>query len=157
MAVTQFPQETISWPPFFSASWVGRTPADRYPRLVNCFGPSEPDDFAAVQAAVLGLESLLYTREPPRLSRVWVEVEDQSLVVIVRGYDGHDHGVMRTGPLSESLVNVLRWRPEVLLVWVDVPLREPTVELASVGLKHIWTGVAPVRELQAEARPDGTR
>ena len=151
MAVERFSQEVTSWPSFFSASWLGRTPADKYPRLVNCFGPAEPDDFASVQAAVLGLESLLYHRDPPRLTRVWGEIDDESLVVTVRGYDGHDRGVMRTGPLPEALVNVVRWRPEVLLVWVDVPLREPSVELASVGLKHIWTGIAPVLEMPAAA------
>lgn len=80
------------------------------------------------------------------MTRVWGELDDQCLVVRVRGYDGHDCEVLHTSPLPDSLVDVLRWRREVLLLWVDVPLREPLVQLASVGLKHIWTGVAPVRD-----------
>jgi hypothetical protein len=32
-----------------------------------------------------------------------------------------------------------------LLVWVDVPLRNPHIELARVGMQHVWTGLATVR------------
>ena len=52
-------------PPFFSANWIGRHPHDNRPSLLVCFGPSLPDDFAALQAGVLGLESILEKAPPP--------------------------------------------------------------------------------------------
>ena len=102
-----------------------------------------------MHAAVLGLESLLHQRHPPVLSTAWGELDHQCLVVHVQGYHGHDCEVMRTHPLPDSMLNVLRFRPEVLLLWVDVPLRQPLAHLATVGLKHIWTGIAPVRGADA--------
>ncbi len=132
-------------PPFFSASWVGRDPLTHRLRLVECFGPSQPDDFAALQAAVLGLESLAQQGGPTRMSKVWAELDHDCLVLHVRSYDKLDCEVLRTDPLPTSLINVLHWCPEVLLLWVDTPLQDPPADLASVGLTHIWTGVAPIR------------
>ena len=133
-------------PPFFSASWVGRDPRHNKLRMVHCFGPSEPDDFAALHAAVLGLESLAHRQRPPALSKVWGELEEDRLVLHVRAYDEEVRHVLRTDPLPASLVNVLHLCPEVLLLWVDVPLRDPPAGLSLVGLTHIWTGVAPIRD-----------
>jgi hypothetical protein len=28
---------------------------------------------------------------------------------------------------------------------VDVPLQDPLTELPTVGIEHVWTGLAPVR------------
>ena len=61
-------------PPFFSANWIGRHPHDNRPRLVVCFGPSLPDDFAALQAGVLGLESVLQ-KTPPPVTSVHAEID----------------------------------------------------------------------------------
>lgn len=141
----QTPRVAFTSPPFFSSFWVGRDPVNDQPRLVHCFGPSEPNDFAPMHAGVLGLESLLLQRQPPALERVWADLDHHSLSLCVRGYDEQDCEVLRTDPLPDPLLNVLRWRPEMLLLFVDVPLRQPQAQLASIGLNHLWTGVAPVR------------
>jgi hypothetical protein len=107
--------------------------------MVECFGPSAPDDYAAVQAAVLGLESALLGNPPPTTS-LDAEVINQRLVLY-----SHDQELLRTEHLPESALAALRWRPEVLLVWVDVPLRDARTELATVGIQHVWTGIALVR------------
>lgn len=125
-------------PPFFTASWLGRHPLDHEPRVVECFGPSAPDDYAAVQAAVLGLESALLGNAPPSTS-LSGELVGGRLVLYSR-----DHELLRTDPLPPSILETLRRRPEVLLVWVDVPLDDPRTELPKVGIQHVWTGVAPV-------------
>jgi hypothetical protein len=41
-------------------------------------------------------------------------------------------------------MSLLQGCPEVLLVWVDVPLNDPRKELSTVGLEHVWTGLAEV-------------
>jgi hypothetical protein len=51
-----------------------------------------------------------------------------------------------TDPLSEALVRLLRRSPEVLLVWVDVLLGNPRAELSTVGMEHVWTGLAEVHD-----------
>ncbi|HEY3409339.1 MAG TPA: hypothetical protein VGK53_14300 [Propionicimonas sp.] len=107
--------------------------------MVECFGPSAPDDYAAVQAAVLGLESALLGNPPPTTS-LYGEVIDGRFVLY-----SHDHELLRTDTLQESDLAALRWRPEVLLVWVDVPLDDPPTELPTVGIQHVWTGLASVR------------
>lgn len=127
-------------PPFFSANWIGRHPHDNRPRMVVCFGPTLPDDFAALQAAVLGLESALQKALPP-LTSVRGEVENHCLVL-----RSQDHELVRTDPLAEPLVTLLERCPEVLLVWVDVPLQDPRAELCAVGMEHVWTGLAKVRD-----------
>ena len=126
-------------PPFFTSNWLGRHPRDHEPRMVECFGPSAPDDYAAVQAAVLGLESALLGNPPPTTS-LYAEVTDQHLVLY-----SQDQELLHTERLSEAVLATLRRRPEVLLVWVDVPLLDPPTELPTVGIQHVWTGVAPVR------------
>jgi hypothetical protein len=107
--------------------------------MVECFGPSAPDDYAAVQAAVLGLESALLGKSPPA-TLLYAEVVNGCLVLY-----SHDHELLRTEPLQESILAALHRRPEVLLVWVDVPLQDPPTELPTVGIEHVWTGTAPVR------------
>jgi hypothetical protein len=74
------------------------------------------------------------------LTSVVGELEDGCLVLCSGG-----HELLRTDPLPRALMTVLRWRPEVLLVWVDVPLQHPHIELATVGMQHVWTGLATVR------------
>ncbi len=147
-AVTSTKAQPVAFisPPFFSASWMGRDPLTRQVRLVHCFGPSQPDDFAALHAAVLGLESLTQQRGPTPMSKVWGEVDNGCLVLHVHSYDNHDCVVTRTSPLPTSLVNVLHWRPEVLLLWVDTPLKDPPTDLSRVGMAHIWTGLAPIHQ-----------
>ena len=126
-------------PPFFTAEWLGCHPRDHRPRMVECFGPSTQDDYAAVQAAVLGLESALLGRSPPATS-LYAEVINQRLLLFANGQE-----LLWTEPLSESILATLRWRPEVLLVWVDIPMADPRTELPTVGMQHVWTGTAPVR------------
>jgi len=43
------------------------------------------------------------------------------------------HELLRTDPRPAPLMTVLDGVPEVLLVWVDVPLQHPHIELATVG------------------------
>jgi hypothetical protein len=138
MPSSNTPHFVFHSPPFFSANWVGRHPHDNRPRMVVCFGPTLPDDFAALQAAVLGLESVLQKCQPPE-THVRAELEGDRLVLC-----SQDHELLRTDPLSEPLVNLLRRRPEVLLVWVDVPMEDPQAELPAVGMEHVWTGLASV-------------
>lgn len=142
---TKAPLFVFRSPPFFSASWVGRHPYDHLPRLVVCFGPALPDDFAAVQAGVLGLGSVLEDGPPPHTS-AHAEIDGGCLVVC-----SSDHELVRTQPLSDGLVNLLERRPEVLLMWVDVPLQNPREQLSTVGMEHVWTGLATVRRVSAEA------
>jgi hypothetical protein len=59
MSSPNTPQFLFHSPPFFSASWVGRHPHDKRPRMVVCFGPTLPDAFAALQAPSSALESVL--------------------------------------------------------------------------------------------------
>jgi hypothetical protein len=139
MSSTESPPFVFDSPPFFTANWLGRHPGDHEPQMVECFGPSAPDDYAAVQAAVLGLESALMGKPPPTTS-LQAEVVDQRLVVY-----SHDQELLRTEHLPESALAALRRRPEVLLVWVDVPLRDARTELPTVGIQHVWTGIAQVR------------
>lgn len=138
MSVPTTPQFLFHSPPFFSASWIGRHPDDKQPRMVVCFGPTQPDDFAALQAAVLGLESALNRCPPPRTA-VSGEVDDNRLVL-----SSHGHELLRTDSLVDSLVWLLRGCPEILLVWVDVPLNDPRQDLSTVGMEHVWTGLAEV-------------
>ena len=139
MSTAESPPFVFDSPPFFTAHWLGRHPHDQKPRMVECFGPSAPDDYAAVQAAVLGLESAILGNPPPTTS-LYGEVIDERLVLY-----SHDHELLRSDTLQESALAALRWRPEVLLVWVDVPLQDPPTELPTVGIEHVWTGLAPVR------------
>ena len=139
MTTLHIPEFLFDSPSFFSATWLGRHPFDPQPCLVECFGPSVPDDFAALQAAVLGLECALEGTPPPRTSAV-CELEGCCLVLCSGGYE-----VLRTDPLPRALLSVLRWRPEVLLVWVDVPLKNPHIDLSTVGMQHVWTGLATVQ------------
>jgi hypothetical protein len=139
MSSLRVPEFLFDSPSFFSANWLGRHPYDSQPRLVQCFGPSLPDDFAALQAAVLGLESALQENPPPQTSVVGA-LEDACLVLSSGG-----HELLRTDPLPRPLATLLRWRPEVLLVWVDVPLQNPHIELSTVGMQHVWTGLATVQ------------
>jgi len=134
------PQFLFHSPPFFSASWVGRHPHDNRPRMVVCFGPTVPDDFAALQAAVLGLDSVLQKDVPP-LTEVRGEVEDRCLVL-----RSHGHELVRTDRLPDPVVALLQRSPEVLMVWVDVPLQDPRAELCAVGMEHVWTGLAGVQD-----------
>lgn len=139
MSSAESPPFVFDSPPFFSASWLGRHPCDHEPRMVQCFGPSAPDDYAAVQAAVLGLESALLGNPPP-VTALYAGIIDERLVLY-----SHDQEFLRTDRLPESFLTVLRRRPEVLLVWVDVPLLDPRTELPTVGIQHVWTGIAAVR------------
>ena len=138
MSSSNTPQFLFHSPPFFSASWVGRHPHDKRPRMVVCFGPTLPDAFAALQAPVLGLESVLEKELPP-MTAVRGDVEDHCLVLRSNG-----HELVRTDPLPEPLLGILERCPEVLLVWVDVPLLDPRAELCDVGMDHVWTGLAEV-------------
>jgi hypothetical protein len=70
---------------------------------------------------------------------VYAELDGGHLVLYSRGRQ-----FLKTGPLPTALATVLQWRAEVLLVWVDIPLRDPQTQLARVGLHHVWTGIAPV-------------
>lgn len=139
-------------------NWVGRDPHDGGSRLVHCFGPREPDDFAPIQAAILGLAPAVGAgacADPPHLTKTWGELDGRSLVLMVQGLDGHAFEVVRSDPLAEALTRILAERPVMLLVWVDVPLQDPAADLPSVGLHHLWTGVAPVcagRTAPSEAR-----
>lgn len=125
-------------PPLFSSHWLGRHPHDRLPRVVQCLGPSIRDDHAAKHATVLGLKSAIIGK-PPTLSRVSAEFDGERLVLCSKGRE-----FMRTDLLPLALATVIQWRAEVLLVWVDVPLRDPRAEISRVGLQHVWTGIAPV-------------
>jgi len=140
MSSPNAPHFVFHSPPFFSANWIGRHPYDNRPRMVVCFGPTLPDDFAALQAAVLGLESVLHKTLPP-LTSVRGELEDRCLVLC-----SHGHELVRTDPLPDPLVTLLQQLPEVLLVWVDVPLQNPRAELCAVGMEHVWTGLAQVQD-----------
>ena len=133
------PSIVFNSPPFFTAEWLGRHPSDHEPRMVECFGPSAPDDYASVQAAVLGLESALLGNAPPATS-LYAEVSNQRVVLFANG-----HELLWTEPLPEQILATLRQRPEILLVWVDVPLTDPRAELPTVGIEPVWTGIAPVR------------
>ncbi|HSK34303.1 MAG TPA: hypothetical protein VK903_12520 [Propionicimonas sp.] len=108
--------------------------------MVQCFGPSAPDDYAAVQAALLGLESALLGKPAP-VTALHAGVIDERLVLY-----SQDQEFLRTDRLPESFLTALRRRPEVLLVWVDVPLQDPRTELPTVGIQHVWTGIAAVRD-----------
>jgi hypothetical protein len=140
VTTVQAPQVTFDSPPYFSAHWLGCDPRDGQPRLVQCFGPAVHDDDAAGQAAMLGLESVMLGNPPP-LSSVCGEYNDQRLVLYGLGHEV----LLRSDPLPVSLATVLQWRAEVLLVWVDRPLKDPRTELALVGLHHVWTGIALVQ------------
>jgi hypothetical protein len=80
------------------------------------------------------------------MSKVWGELDNGCLVLHVYSYDRQNCEVLRTDPLPTSLINVLHWCQEVLLLWVDTPLQNPSADLSSVGLTHIWTGLAPIRQ-----------
>lgn len=134
---------TFTSPPFVWSNWLGRDPHDHQPRLVHCFAPSEADEFAVVQSAILGLDPLVHGRTP-RLTAVWAQVEQRCLELHTPA------GVYtRTEPLADSMIAILLERSEVLLVWVDVPLANPRDELPSAGIHHVWTGLAPVRDITA--------
>lgn len=122
--------------PLFSAHWLGRDPLDRRPRMVECFGPSASGGPVAIQPADLGLQPVLLGNPPPMTS-VDGGLDGQQLVL-----RWQDQEFLRTEPLPLALLAALRRRPEILLLWVDVPLRDPRVELPMVGLQHLWTGVA---------------
>jgi hypothetical protein len=140
MSSQNTPQFLFHSPPFFSASWIGSHPHDKRPRMVVCFGPTLPDDFAALQAAVLGLGSVLEKDVPP-LTAVSGQVDDHCLVL-----SAHGHELLRTDPLPAPLLGLLQRCPEVLLVWVDVPLQDPRADLWEVGMEHVWTGLAQVHD-----------
>lgn len=125
--------------PFFAAHWLGCHPFDQQPRLVQCFGPSHPDEHASGWAAELGLESVILGNPPP-LTSVTGAVEGERLVL-----SSHGRELLRSDPLPLALAKVLQWRAEVLMVWVDFPLQDPRAELAVVGLEHVWTGIALVQ------------
>ncbi len=125
-------------PPLFSSHWLGRHPHDLLPRVIECLGPSLRDDHAAEHAAVLGLKSAISGR-PETLSRVSAEFDSGRLVLFSKGRE-----LARTGLLPSALSTVIQWRAEVLLVWVDVPLKDPRTDISRVGLQHVWTGIAPV-------------
>lgn len=150
MSVQNSPQFLFHSPPFFSANWIGRHPHDKRPRMVVCFGPTVPDDFAALQAAVLGLESVLHRCIPP-LTAVSGEVDGNRLVL-----SSHGHLLLRTETLPESLMSLVQVRPEILLVWVDVPLKDPRNELPTVGREHLWTGLAEVQRTALGRANDGS-
>lgn len=133
------PPIVFNSPPFFTAEWLGCHPRDHEPRMVECFGPSSPDDYASVQAAVLGLESAMLGNAPPATS-LYAEVSNRRVVLFANG-----HELLWTEPLPEQILATLRQRPEILLVWVDIPLANPRRELSAVGIEHVWTGTAPVR------------
>ena len=138
MSRAQSPPVVFESPPFFSSQWLGRHPEDHLPRVVACLGPSIHDDHAAGHANVLGLRSAI-TGKPPTLSKVSAEFDGERLVLYSRGRE-----LTRTAPLPLALATVLQWRAEILLVWVDVPLRHPRTEISLVGLQHVWTGIVPV-------------
>ncbi len=126
--------------PYFSALWLGRHPGDGEPRVVACFGPSAPQDSASVQAAALGLQPVILGSAPP-VTTVQGELDRERLVLHKEAEE-----LWRTEPVPLSLATVLRWRAEVLLVWVDVPLQDPRAELSLIGLQHVWTGIAALSD-----------
>lgn len=138
MSVLRLPPVLVQSPPLFSYHWLGRHPQDHLPRVVHCFGPAARDDNAAAYATTLGLKAAM-SRKSPTLSKVYAELDGQRLVLYSRGRE-----LMRTDSLSPRLATVLRSRAEMLLIWVDLPLRDPRTELSRVGFQHVWTGIAPV-------------
>jgi hypothetical protein len=138
MSVLRLSPVLAQSPPLFSYHWLGRHPQDHLPRVVHCFGPSARDDHAAEYASLLGLKAAI-SRKSPTLSKVYAELDGQRLVLYSRGRE-----LMRTDSLPLALAAVLRSRAEMLLVWVDFPLRDPRTELTRVGFQHVWTGIAPV-------------
>jgi hypothetical protein len=108
--------------------------------MVVCFGLSVLDDLASLQGAPFGLESVLLGSPPP-VATVTGEFDGRHLGLFCFGEE-----LLRTDPLQPSLVAVLQRRAEVLLVWVDVPLRSPSTQLSQVGLEHVFTGIAPVTD-----------
>lgn len=89
MLSSNTPNFVLPSPTFFSANWIGRHPHDNRPRLMVCFGPSLPDGFAALQAGVLGLKSVL-PKTPPPVTSVHAHidqdcVDDASEIVNRRG------------------------------------------------------------------------
>ena len=102
-------------------------------------GRPSPDDYASVQAAVLGSSRPCWENAPPATS-LYAEVSNRRVVLFANG-----HELLWTEPLPEQILATLRQRPEILLVWVDIPLANPRRELSAVGIEHVWTGTAPVR------------
>lgn len=144
MTASNSQQLTCKLSPYVSENWIAAGRHDQPPRLVHCFGPAQADDFASVQAVMLGLGPVLHGGVPI-LSETWAELVDDRLVLFSRGQE-----LMGAELLSDCAVATLRRRPEVLLVWVDVPMRDPRTELTSVGMQHVWVGVAKVRGLPAD-------
>lgn len=138
MLKIQLPPAIFRSPPLFSAHWLGRHPLDGRPRVIECVGPSTRDANSAVHASVLGLKPASGGR-PPSLSRVSAEFDGQGLVLFSRG-----QAFLRTGPLPAALAAALRWRAELLLAWVDIPLLNPRAQISMVGVHHVWTGIVPV-------------
>ncbi len=128
----------FSSPPLFVTHWLGRHPQDQLPQVIVCLGPSTRDRHAAGHASVLGLRQAV-PGKPSTLSRVYAELEGQRLVLYSRG-----RKFVRTGSLTITLRTVIQWRAEVVLAWVDVPLKDPRVEIPLLGVRHVWTGIAPV-------------
>jgi len=138
VTTVQSSQLTFTTPAYFAAHWLGCDPRDRQPRLVQCFGPAVRDDHAVGQGAVLGLDPVTLGNPPP-LTSVSAVLEGECLVLYSQGLE-----VLRSDPLPSSFATVLQRRAEVLLVWVDLPLRDPRTELSLIGLQHVWTGIAQV-------------
>ena len=138
MNTMKLPPKIFESPPLFYTHWLGRHPLDDLPQVIVCLGPSIRDDNAARHASVLGLKPAL-PGKPSALSRVYAELEAQRLVLFLRG-----RKFLRTGILTITLATVLQWRAEVLLVWVDVPLKDPRTQIPQLGKRHVWTGIAPV-------------
>lgn len=138
MSVVQSPSLAVQSPPYFSALWLGRHPTDGEPRVVACFGPSTPEEAAYVDASVIGLQPVVLGSPPP-LTTLRGDFDGGRLAL----HAGKEE-LLRTAPLPLSLATVLQWRAEVLLVWVDMALRNPRTELSLIGLQHVWTGIAVV-------------
>ena len=125
-------------PPLLCTHWLGRHPHDDLPQVIVCLGPSLRDENAARLASVLGLKQAM-PGKPSTLSRVYAELDAQSLVLYSRG-----RKIMRTGILTITMATVLQWRAELMLVWVDVPLKDPRAQIPHLEKRHVWTGIAPV-------------
>ncbi|HEY3339013.1 MAG TPA: hypothetical protein VGK18_10960 [Propionicimonas sp.] len=138
MNTMKLPPAIFESPPLFFAHWLGRHPSDDLPQVIVCLGPSVRDSNAAGHASVLGLKQAM-PGKPSTLSRVYAELDGQRLVLYSRGRE-----FLRTGILTITLATVLQWRAEVLLAWVDVPLKDPRTQIPLVGVQHVWTGIAPV-------------
>ncbi len=132
------PPQIFESPPLFVAHWLGRHPKDDLPQVIVCLGPSSRDKKAAGHASVLGLRQAI-PGKPSTLSRVYAELDDQSLVLYSRGRE-----FLRTGTLTITIRTVIQWRAEVLLAWVDVPLKNARSQIRLLGVQHVWTGIAPV-------------